>query len=116
MNATTKLWSSFTQSEYFYVSNQLGTELTLKDLFRNYSSLIKWKIELTVYIASRNVSGKMSILFFVNFPPRFGYCQVNPQIGSTLTQFEIKCSNWTDTEGSLVNFAYYGSFLIQLLF
>ena len=56
----------------------------------------------------------MSILFFVNFPPRFGYCVVNPQIGSTLTQFDIKCADWADTEGSLVSFAYYGSYMIFL--
>ena len=107
--APSNKWTPFTQFGYFYVSNKLGTDLTLKeDLFRNFSSQIIWKIELTLNIASRNVSGKTSLLFFVNFPPHLGLCMVTPQNGSTLTLFQIKCSGWTDPEGSLVQFDFYG--------
>ena len=83
--------------------------LTLKEeIFRDHSSIIIWKIELEFHISSRNVSGKSSISFFINFPPQFGNCTVNPENGSTKTLFGIKCANWIDTEGRVFNFAFYG--------
>jgi hypothetical protein len=86
--------------------------LTLnEDIFRDHSSIIFWKIELEVLISSRNVNGKSSILFFVNFPPRFGNCTVNPENGSTKTLFGIICANWIDSEGSVFNFVFYGKFI-----
>jgi hypothetical protein len=89
--------------------------LTLKEeIFRDHSSIIIWKIELEVHISSRNVSGKSSILFSVNFPPRFGDCTVNPENGTTKTLFGIKCANWIDTEGIVLNFAFYSK-LISLI-
>jgi hypothetical protein len=85
--------------------------LTLKEeTFCDHSSIIIWKIELELHISSRNVSGKSSMLFFVNYPPRTGYCTVNPKNGTTQTLFGIKCANWIDTEGSVFNFAFYGKF------
>ena len=82
--------------------------MTLKeDIFRDHPSIIIWKIDLEVRISSRNVSGKSSMLFSVNFPPRFGNCTVNPENGTTQTLFGIKCGNWIDTEGSVFNFAFY---------
>ena len=57
------------------------------------------------------MSGKSSMFFFVNFPPRQGYCNVNPDNGTTLTRFLIKCSDWIDTEGSVSNFAFYGKLI-----
>ena len=83
--------------------------LTLKEeIFSDHTFIIYWKIELEVRISSRNVSGKSAIMFRVNFPPRYGHCTVNPELGSTKTQFIVKCPDWIDLDGSLVNFAYYG--------
>ena len=106
-NSSTNQWTLFTRSEYFF---RTGLDLlTLKeDIFRDHPSIIIWKIEFEVIISSRNVSGKSSMFFFVNFPPRQGYCNVNPDNGTTLTRFLIKCSDWIDTEGSVSNFAFYG--------
>jgi hypothetical protein len=85
--------------------------LTLKeDIFWDHPSIIIWKIELEVKINNQNLSGKSSMLFFVNFSPRHGYCAVNPENGTTKTIFGIKCENWIDKEGSVFNFAYYGKF------
>ncbi len=56
------------------------------------------------------MSGKSSILFSVNFPPRSGKCTVNPENGTTQTIFNIKCTNWIDSEGSVFKFAFYGKF------
>ena len=109
-NSSTNQWTLFTRSEYFF---QTGLDLlTLKeDIFRDHPSIIIWKIELEAHISSRNVSGKSSMFFFVNFPPRQGYCNVNPENGTTLTRFLIKCSDWIDTEGSVSNFAFYGKLI-----
>jgi hypothetical protein len=86
--------------------------LTLKeDIFSDHSSILIWKIELEVHLSSRNVSGKSSMLFSVNFPPRFGYCTVYPENGTTQTLFDIKCENWVDKEGSVFNFVFYSKFI-----
>jgi hypothetical protein len=86
--------------------------LTLKEeIFGDYPSIIIWKIDLEVIISSRNVSGKSSMLFFVNFPPRFGNCTVYPENGSTKTLFGIKCANWIDLEGIVLKFVFYGKFI-----
>ncbi len=109
-NSFTNKWELFTRSAYFF---KTGLDLlTLKEeIFRNHSSILIWKIELEVHISSRNVSGKSSMLFFVNFPPRFGDCTVNPVNGSSNTFFLIKCTNWVDSEGSVSNFVFYGKFI-----
>jgi hypothetical protein len=113
LNSFTNQWTLFTRSEYFFTT---GLDLlTLKEeIFSDYPSIIIWKIELEVRISSRNVSGKSSILFFVNFPPRQGYCAVNPDNGTTLTLFGFICSDWIDTEGSVSNFAFYGNFFFYI--
>ena len=83
--------------------------LTLKEeIFHDHPLIIIWKIELEVHISSRNVSGKSAISFFVNFPPRFGNCSMNPENGTTQTLFGIKCGNWIDSEGSVFNIVFYG--------
>ena len=107
MNSSTNQWTLFTRSEYFF---RTGLDLlTLKEeIFRDHSSIIIWKIELVVRISSRNVSGKSSMLFSVNYPPRFGNCTVNPENGTTQTLFGFKCANWIDSEGSVFNFVFYG--------
>jgi hypothetical protein len=110
LNSSTNQWTLFTRSEYFFTS---GLDLlTLKEeIFLDNPSIIIWKIELEFHISSRNVSGKSSMLFSVNFPPRTGYCTVNPENGTSQTLFRIKCTNWVDTEGSVSNFAFYGKFI-----
>ncbi len=115
MNSSTNQWTLFTSSEYFFTT---GLDLlTLKEeIFRDYPSIIIWKIELEFHISSRNVSGKSAISFFVNFPPRFGNCSVNPENGSTQTLFGIECANWIDTEGSEFNFVFYGKSISLIKF
>jgi hypothetical protein len=110
LNSSTNQWAPFTQTKYFFTTSL--DFLTLKeDIFSNHSSIIIWKIELEVHISSRNVSGKSSMLFSVNFPPLLGYCTVNPVNGTTQTIFDIKCENWIDSEGSVSNFVFYGKFI-----
>ena len=110
LNSSPNQWAPFTLTKYIFTT---GLDLlTLnEDIFSDHSSIIIWKIEFEVHISSRNVSGKSSILFSVNFPPRFGDCTVNPENGTTQTLFGIKCGNWIDLEGSVFYFAFYGKFV-----
>lgn len=79
----------------------------------NYPEQVIWKVELTAFISSRNVSGYSSIFLYVNFPPMPGSCDISPKSGTVYTMFTINCFGWTDQDGFLVSFAYYGIFLIQ---
>jgi len=105
----TNQWLLFTNSSYYYTENN-GLSLTmLENLFSDYSSQTIWKVELVALIPSRNASGSSSVMFYVNFPPRLGWCDVNPKNGSTNTLFSISCSNWVDPDGVVVSYAYYGN-------
>ena len=110
LNSTTKQWIPFTNpSFYFYTGLYPYKDLTIKeDFFQNYSSQSIWKVELNIFVPSKNLSGSASILFLVNFPPKDGSCDINTKNGTTETIFSISCKNWFDTDGSLDSFAYYG--------
>ena len=104
-------YTLFTNTSYYYTTGQSNSDLTiLSDLFTDYPLQVIWKIELVVYISSRNVSGYSSILINVNFPPSSGSCNVNPTSGTTITLFTITCVGWIDPDGSLFSFAYYGKY------
>ena len=109
LDTITNQWLLFTNSSYYYTENN-GLSLTmLENLFSDYSSQTIWKVELVALIPSRNASGSSSVMFYVNFPPRSGSCDVNPKNGSTNTLFSISCSNWVDPDGVVVSYAYYGN-------
>jgi hypothetical protein len=103
-------WIPFTNtSYYFYTGLMPQTSLTVKeDLFKDYPFQKIWKIELSVFVPSKNKSGSTSIQFYVNFPPQQGSCDINPKQGSTNTLFRISCINWLDSDGILSSFSYYG--------
>jgi hypothetical protein len=115
LNSSFNQWISFTKnSYYFYTGLNPQTDLTIKEeLFQDFPSQTIWKVELNVYIPSKNTSGSASIIFLVNFPPRNGLCDINPKNGTTDTLFSISCWNWIDTDGHLDSFAYYGYFLVN---
>jgi len=114
LNSTTNQWSLFTNSSYFYNSGQFNTGFTvLKNLFSDYSSQIIWKVELVVNVAlnldsNQTFQGSTSVQFFVNFPPLAGVCIITPTVGNTTDIFNIICNSWTDPDGSITKYAYYG--------
>jgi hypothetical protein len=110
LNSSSKQWISFKNNSYFfYTGLNPQTDLTIKEeLFQKFPSQTIWKVELNVYVPSKNTSGSTSILFLVNFPPSNGLCDINPKNGTTNTLFSISCWNWMDRDGYLDAFAYYG--------
>ena len=111
----TNQWIPFTNtSYYFYTGSMPQTSLTVKDdLFRDYPLQKAWKIELNVFVPSKNKSGSASIQFFVNIPPQQGSCDVNPKQATSNTSFSISCMNWVDSDGLLSSISYYG---IKIIF
>jgi hypothetical protein len=106
-------WTEFTNTSY-YVKSQ--NDLTVKEeLFQDFSSQIYWKIELSIFVPTRNTSGMTSIVFYINFPPRFGSCDINPKNLSSNSLLSISCSNWIDLDGTLSSYAFYGLFFKILL-
>jgi hypothetical protein len=110
LSPSSNRWISFTNNSfYFYTGLNPQTDLTIKEeLFQNFPYLPILKVDLNVYVPSKNTSGSASIIFLVNFPPRNGLCDINPKNGTTDTLFSISCWNWIDTDGNLDSFAYYG--------
>jgi len=110
-------WIQMTNASYYFYSgmNLQTTYLTIKEeLFHDFSPQNIWKIDLNVFVPSKNTSGMASIIFYVNFPPISGSCDINPKNGTTNTLFEILCSNWIDSDGYLDSYAFYGSFYLDL--
>jgi len=115
--SATNQWALFTNLSYYYTTGQSNRELTiLKNLFSDYSSQIIWKIELIVNAASssntptnQTYQGSTSMKIYVNFSPLPGVCNVSPNEGNTTSLFHIICNSWTDPDGSVTNYAFYGN-------
>jgi hypothetical protein len=116
LNAGTNVWSLFTNSSYYFTSGPSNTGLTiLESLFSDYPTLIVWKIELIVNVASNllpneTYEGKTSVQIYVNFSPIPGVCSVSPTEGNTTSLFYIICNSWSDPDGSVTNYAFYGKY------
>jgi hypothetical protein len=115
--SATNQWSLFSNSSYYFTTDQSNRDLTiLKKLFSDFSSQIIWKIELIVNAASSSnihtnetYQGSTSMKIYVNFSPLPGVCNVSPNEGNTTSLFYIVCNSWTDPGGSVTNYAFYGN-------
>ena len=120
LDSTSGEWSLLTNSLYFYTSGKSNTDLTILDnLFSDYPSQAIWKVELTVSFTSalftnETYQGTSSMQIYVNFPPLPGICTVNPTEGNTTSLFTISCNSWTDPDGSIANYAFYGKVKFNL--
>ena len=107
-------WIPFTQSSYYSQYGIMNSNLlVLEKLFKDYPQQVKWKIELATTViknANQTLTGFTSIIFYVNFSPRNGTCDITPKMGSTSNLFTIYCHDWIDTNGNIHSYAYYGYF------
>ena len=113
LNNNTNQWIPFTNSSFYYQTDLTPNSfLTIRqNLFEDYPSQILWKVELVVNCVlpnNENVNGSTSVLFYVNFPPKSGSCDINPKNGTTSTQFQIICTNWVDSNGAITKYSFYG--------
>ena len=120
LNSLTNQWIPFTNSSYYYQTDLTNSFLTIrKNLFEVFPSQTIWKVELVVNSVlsnNENVFGSTSMIFYVNFPPKSGSCDINPKNGSTSTQFQIICTNWVDSNGDVTKYSFYSiknSFLVN---
>ncbi len=114
LNSSTNQWSLFTNSAYYYTTGRSNSDLTiLKTLFTDYPLQVIWKIELIVTLASlqdtnQTNQGSTSMQIYVNFSPKPGVCTVSPNVGNTTNLFYFICNSWTDPDGSITNYAFFG--------
>ena len=107
----TNQWFSFNNTRYFLTTDVSSQEFVIsKNLFVDYPYVI-WKIQLSAYSQSYNefIEGP-SINFYVNYPPKNGSCDINPKNGTTSTNFTFTCNNWSDSDGGLEDYVFFGKF------
>ena len=114
LNSNTSQWIPFDNSSYYYPTIQSNADITvLSDLFRDYSNYIIWKFELVITVVALNKSQYTSLVAYINQPPVPGMCGMNPINGTTSTIFTIFCADWSDNDGGLTNYTFYGMMLYK---
>ena len=120
LTSSNNQWSLFTNFAYYFTTGPSNSDLTiLKTLFNDYPLQAIWKIELIVTLASlqgtnQTYQGSTSMQIYVNFSPKPGVCTVSPNVGNTTDLFYIICNSWTDPDGSITNYAFYGKIFTKL--
>jgi hypothetical protein len=112
MDLVYKNWTLFTNNTYFYQTGLSNEYLViLKDLFRDFPDQVFWKVELNFELTTFTgeiLTASSSMIFYVNFVPINGVCDISPLMGTTSTLFTIICKNWIDKDGNVVSYSYYG--------
>jgi len=115
MDPLFKNWTLFTNNSYYYNTGISNNYLViLKDLFRDFPSQVYWRVTLNFEVTTftgQILTASSSIIFYVNFSPCNGICNISPIIGTTSTLFTISCTNWIDKDGEIVSYSYYGKIL-----
>ncbi len=72
----------------------------------NYSKISYWKVDLWI-----NNAGRSSLIFKLNEKPKNGLCSIDRYNGTSMeTYFQITCLNWTDLDGKVTRYEYFGKF------
>ena len=80
-------------------------------LFSQYKNGSYWRFEVVYTFNNKPSLGALD--FVMNQPPRSGSCSINPPNGTTITLFQITCSNWFDENG-IKDYSFYGEYLFSL--
>lgn len=87
----------------------------MPSLFEKYKDTFNWKIELSlesITDQSGTSTGYSSLILYKNQIPTNGTCSINPTSGYAMdTLFNISCWNWTDPDGFIVKYEYFGEFI-----
>ena len=76
-------------------------------LFLSNSHIELWRFEVTYSFFSGISSSALD--FMINHPPSNGSCSIQPQNGTTQTQFTLSCENWFD-EDEIKDYSLYSLF------
>jgi hypothetical protein len=110
---TSVQWIQFNLNSYYVTSGFENEKLMIKkQLFQDYPFVL-WKVQLIgdLIISQNETSqGQSSKVFYVNYPPKNGLCDVNPKNGTTNDLFTLYCLNWIDSDGVVVEYVYYGKY------
>jgi len=81
-------------------------------LFLNNPTIQYWKFESSYTVTSINgvATGVGAVRFTINSPPQNGTCTIDQTNGTTMTLFQITCSNWVDSDG-IQDYSFYGMYI-----
>ena len=73
----------------------------VSDLFLNNLWIQYWKFEASYTVTTNYgiATGTGAIRFSINSPPNNGTCSIDQTNGTTMTLFQLTCSNWIDSDG-----------------
>ncbi|CAF1262786.1 unnamed protein product, partial [Adineta ricciae] len=115
INFSTNIVTWVRLSLFFNNSQLFGTNtrnLTVPNhLFSQYTNGSYWRFEVVYTFNNKPSLGALD--FVMNQPPRSGSCSINPPNGTTITLFQITCSNWFDENG-IKDYSFYGEYLSSL--
>ena len=119
MDPVFKNWTLFSNNSYFYQTGLSNDYLVIvKDLFRDFIDQVYWKVELNfelITFTGEILTASSSMIFYVNFSPTNGMCNISPITGTTSTLFTISCNNWIDKDGGVVSYSYYGKLIVKII-
>jgi hypothetical protein len=74
-----------------------------------YALIYQVSVTVTSTTSQGINSGTSSLFFYVNRLPEGGSCSITPNTGIALsTNFTLTCSGWTDPDGSISQYQYFG--------
>ena len=79
-------------------------------MFQSNSAVLFWKIEFKATV-NQALTGLSSLALKINQLPKDGSCYADKLNGtSSLTSFFLKCVYWSDPDGSVDKYEFYGKF------
>ena len=96
---------SFIHFRLIVLTGRNSINLTaIQDLFLDNPQISFWRFELTYSFS--NETSSTTLDFQTNEPPKNGSCSISPPGGTTITVFNIRCSDWMDSD-DIKDFLFY---------
>jgi hypothetical protein len=96
---------------FYFFQGLNSQELTISSLLLQ-SSISEWRVDFTVITTTHGISitSAASMIYKINRRPSGGTCSVDKSSGyAKQTYFNITCQNWTDIDGIVVKYEYFGN-------
>jgi hypothetical protein len=99
----------FCLENLFFKGRSTKNITVANQLFLNNPTIEYWKFESVYTVTSFNgiATGAGAIRFTINSPPQNGTCNIDQTTGTTMSSFQITCSNWVDSDG-VNGYSFYG--------